>query len=335
MTKDDLVEMGKIMYLRSRKYTSKQNEMARRVILCAFLLLAATLQAQVRTCTSLNDDWCFHNGDISAEELFKDIDQVKSWRMVDIPHDFQIEQPWVAPEENEKVNTNDPAANIKSRLSARGFKEMGSGWYVKSITPEKGLKEKRILLDFEGIMYYGDVYLNGALIGGTDYGYLGFEFDITDKILWNQEDVIAVHAYTGNPNNSRWYTGGGLYRNVRLISTPKQLYFTRHPLRISTTDNKVVNIQAEVANYTKNDNIRLQAFILQQDGKKVYEITENVRFHRRYRTNELALSPILLENPIFGTVTIHTSTRQLSKFLMRKAILSTVSVSALAFGLLR
>ena len=52
---------------------------------------------------------------------------------------------------------------------------MGIGWYRKSFVPDSAWIGKRVLLDFEGIMLTGDVYLNGTRVGGTDYGYLGTE----------------------------------------------------------------------------------------------------------------------------------------------------------------
>ena len=61
--------------------------------------------------------------------------KAEGWKEVNVPHDFQIEQPWVAPSADERADNSDAGANIKSRLSARGFKEMGGGWYVKTITP--------------------------------------------------------------------------------------------------------------------------------------------------------------------------------------------------------
>ncbi|MBP7359509.1 MAG: beta-galactosidase, partial [Prevotella sp.] len=75
--------------------------------------------------------WKFHLGDIpdAALSSYDDTD----WRTVDLPHDFQIEQPWVAPDKNEKAGS-DAANNTRSRLSGRGFKEMGIGWYRYSFT---------------------------------------------------------------------------------------------------------------------------------------------------------------------------------------------------------
>ena len=193
------------------------------------------------------------------------------WRGISLPHDFQIEQPWVAPAADEKADNTDVAANIKSRLSSRGFKERGKGYYRYEFIPGEELKDKRLLLDFGGIMYTGEVLLNGEKIGGTDYGYVGFEIDVTDKIIWGRKNMLSVVADTGEPGNSRWYTGGGLFRDVKLIATSKDLYFTRHPLYITTRENKFVNISAEYANYSKSRNISMKVNVTGPDGNMLYE----------------------------------------------------------------
>ena len=200
------------------------------------MALAFTVHAQQRTELFLNFGWRFHAGGVNNAEqpAFNDA----SWRTVNVPHDFQIEQPWVAPAADEKADNDDPAANIKSRLSSRGFKEMGQGWYRYHLHLADSLKGRRLLLDFAGIMYVGDVYVNGKHVGGTDYGYVGFQVDVTNDLKAGQDNVIAVCADTREPGNSRWYTGGGLFRSVKLIATSKELYFERHPLQITTRDNK-------------------------------------------------------------------------------------------------
>ena len=147
------------------------------------------------------------------------------WRKINVPHDFQIEQPWVAPTADEKADNTDVAANIKSRLSSRGFKEMGKGYYRYHLTPDASWKGRRVLLDFEGIMYTADVLLNGQSVGGTNYGYVGFEIDLSDRLKYGEDNLIEVIADTREPGNSRWYTGGGLFRNVSLVTTPRDLYF--------------------------------------------------------------------------------------------------------------
>ena len=75
-------------------------------------------------------------------------------------------------------------------------------------------------------MLTGDVYLNGTIVGGTDYGYLGTEIDLSAGLKYGQKNTVAVKADTGKPENSRWYTGGGLYRDVNHSHGQKPLF---HP----------------------------------------------------------------------------------------------------------
>ena len=209
-----------------------------------------------------------------------------SWKKVNVPHDFQIEQPWVAPAADEKADNTDVAANIKSRLSSRGFKEMGKGHYRLHYTPSKSLEGQRVLIDFEGVMYTADVYVNMKHVGGTNYGYVGFEIDITNELKYGDDNLIEVVADTREPGNSRWYTGGGLIRNVSIIATPKDLYFGRHPLYITTRENRFVSIGAEFTNRTKEQSTHIAVQITGPDGETVYNETTSLKRHKMARTQE-------------------------------------------------
>ena len=209
-----------------------------------------------------------------------------SWKKVNVPHDFQIEQPWVAPAADEKADNTDVAANIKSRLSSRGFKEMGKGFYRLHYTPSKSLEGQRVLIDFEGVMYTADVYVNMKRVGGTNYGYVGFEIDITNELKYGEDNLIEVVADTREPGNSRWYTGGGLIRNVSIIATPKDLYFGRHPLYITTRENRFVSIGAEFTNRTKEQSTHIAVQITGPDGETVYNETTSLKRHKMARTQE-------------------------------------------------
>ena len=209
-----------------------------------------------------------------------------SWKKVNVPHDFQIEQPWVAPAADEKADNTDVAANIKSRLSSRGFKEMGKGYYRLHYTPSKSLEGQRVLIDFEGIMYTADVYVNMKRVGGTNYGYVGFEIDITNELKYGEDNLIEVVADTREPGNSRWYTGGGLIRNVSIVATPKDLYFGRHPLYITTRENRFVSIGAEFTNRTKEQSTHIAVQITGPDGETVYNETTSLKRHKMARTQE-------------------------------------------------
>ena len=269
----------------------------KRSFLTSLVLMVCMGMSAQRQISDFNFGWKFHLGEYPVEQLQNAFTDDSDWRDIDVPHDFQIEQPWVAPSADENANNSDGASNFKSRLSARAFKEMGSGWYVKKYVPEMSLKNKRTIIDFEGIMYVGDVYLNGERIGGTDYGYLGFEIDLSNKLKYGEENIIAVRANTSNPLNSRWYTGGGLFRDVHIITTDPQLYFARHPLYITTSENKFINIQAEVTNYTRDSEMSLLVRIKDYENTVIYEKAENVAFNRKSRSNEIKLPAIQLPAP--------------------------------------
>ena len=245
----------------------------KRIALLFVLLSSLTISAQ-RMTECLNFGWEFRLNDEGE------------WRKVNVPHDFQIEQPWVAPSADEKADNTDVAANIKSRLSSRGFKKMGKGYYRLHYTPAKELEGQRVLLDFEGIMYTADVYLNHKHVGGTNYGYVGFEIDITDELDYGKDNLIEVVADTREPNNSRWYTGGGLFRNVHVVATPKDRFFNRHPLYITTRDNRFVSVSAEFTNRTKDKTTAIRLQILAPDGKEVYSTTTEIARHKMTRHQE-------------------------------------------------
>lgn len=269
--------------------------MIRNILLGVLLAVSLGANAQ-RDTLSLNRGWQFKYGNSSSTAQNTDF-STSDVQQVNLPHDFQISQPWVAPAKNEKADNSDQAANVKSRLSARAFKEMGVGVYRKVLHAPKEWQGRRLLLDFGGIMLVGDVYLNGNRIGGTDYGYVGFDIDVTKQLRYGADNELVVVANTMAPNNSRWYTGGGLYRDVRLIATNRDLYFERHPLFLSTPVNKQLNITAEVSNYTKSPSGLIEVAILDANGRQVAVHKQSLTFSRKRRTREYVLDSIPLSNP--------------------------------------
>ena len=227
------------------------------VLTLVVLLIALSARADGERVNLLfNFDWKFKLGEVQNAEspAFDDAD----WRRIDLPHDFQIEMPW-----NEKANRS------------RGFKDMATGWYRKTFEADKTWQGKRVMLDFEGIMLHGDAYLNGQKIGGTDYGYLGFEADITKLLKWNGKNVLAVHCSTGEAQNSRWYTGGGLFRDVHLV-LKDSVSIARHGIYIYTPDiskeQATVNVQVEVEGIkNKKYDLVIKAVIYDPDGHPVGE----------------------------------------------------------------
>lgn len=289
----------------------KTNKNFRLMLLMAgwAMMISTAAQASVRDTIDINWGWQFHRGDIKgisqpSENILNShlLDEaMQGCEVVNLPHDFQLYQPWVAPGADERANSQDAANNVKSRLSARGFKEMGIGWYRYELTPRKEWKGRRVMLDFGGMMLVGDVYVNGQHVGATDYGYLGFDTDVSQLLRYGEKNEIAVRTDTRAANNSRWYTGGGLFRDVRLIITNDQLYFPRHPLYITTRNNREVNIRAEIVNRQKKQKgenhgaMPIEVKILDMTGRVVAQQKTDMPFNAKWRDREYELPTITLE----------------------------------------
>lgn len=150
-------------------------------------------------------------------------------------------------------------------------------------------------------MLVGDVYVNGQHVGATDYGYLGFDIDVSQLLRYGEKNEIAVRTDTRAANNSRWYTGGGLFRDVRLIITNDQLYFPRHPLYITTRNNREVNIKVEIVNRQKKQkgenlgSMPIEVKILDMTGRVVAQQKTDMPFNAKWRDREYELPAITLE----------------------------------------
>lgn len=248
----------------------------------SMLSLAQDIKEQTRISQLFNFGWKFHAGNLKGAEAI-DYDD-SSWRILDIPHDFQIEQPW-----------------DKSAGGARGYKSMESAWYRKSFKADSAWWGKRVLLDFEGIMLLGDVWLNGQKIGSTDYGYLGFEVDVTNLLKYDTDNIVAVWASTGNGRGSRWYTGGGLFRDVHLL-VKDTISIARHGVFITTPKivdhNAEVNVQVEVEGISgKKLDVEINTKIYSPDGKLVAERKCLCPKKSKLATVEVLLPSIMIAEP--------------------------------------
>lgn len=254
-------------------------------ILLSFLVLQSVLvfaQEQPRVSQLFNFDWKFRAGDLKEAQLVTYDDD--DWRVLDLPHDFQIEQTW-----------------DESAGGARGFKAMGTGWYRKHFKANPAWKGKRVLLDFEGIMLVGDVWVNGRKVGSTDYGYLGFETDITDLLKYDEDNVVAVWASTGKKDGSRWYTGGGLFRDVHLV-IKNPIAIARHGVFVSTpkiTEQRAeVSVQVELEGIrNKSLDIEINARILAPDGKTVAGTKGKAPQKSKLQTVEVSLPIVTVDSP--------------------------------------
>ncbi|MFT4176987.1 MAG: glycoside hydrolase family 2 TIM barrel-domain containing protein [Luteolibacter sp.] len=256
--------------------------MIRKILLSTCLLLVPVFAQAQRTTELFNFAWKFkagkQNGAQSAD--YNDSD----WRALDLPHDFQIEQPW-----------------DKSAGGARGFKAMGEGWYRKTFKADPAWKDKRVLIDFEGMMLHGEAWLNGKSIGTADFGYLGFESDVSEFLNYDGDNILVVQTSTGETEQSRWYTGGGLFRDVHLV-VKNRMSFAKDGIFISTPkvsdQSAEVRVQAELEGFTgKSLNAEISAKIYSPDGKLVAESKTPAPQGSKLKTVEVPLPAAAIENP--------------------------------------
>jgi beta-galactosidase len=157
-----------------------------------------------RTILPLDAGWHFFKGDAPGAEQAAFADT--SWRTVDVPHDWSIEGPF-----DEKAATRGSGAFLPS----------GVAWYRKNLTLPADAKARRVFVEFDGVMANSDVWINGAKLGHRPFGYASFRYELTGHLNFgaNATNVLAVRADTSQEPASRWYTGAGIYRHVRLIVT--------------------------------------------------------------------------------------------------------------------
>jgi beta-galactosidase len=161
------------------------------------------LGSSARTYVDLDAGWRFSKGDFATATMpaFDD----SGWRTVHLPHDWSIEGPF-GPQYG----------------SGNGYAPGGIGWYRKHFTLDAACKDKLVAVEFDGVYDHAEVWINGHFVGGRPYGYSSFPCDLTPLLRFGaDENVLAVRVDHSRFADSRWYTGSGIYRHVRLRITDK------------------------------------------------------------------------------------------------------------------
>ncbi|MCX6335999.1 MAG: beta galactosidase jelly roll domain-containing protein [Bacteroidetes bacterium] len=225
------------------------------LIICICFIFSANAQ---RTITSFDTDWKFIKQDIAQASAANFND--KSWRSLNVPHDWSIEYPF------NRANTSGRGG---------GYVETGIGWYRKSFVLNTTESSQQFFIEFDGVMMNSDVWINGYHLGKRPYGYISFQYELTKHLNFGKDktNVLAVRADNSLQPASRWYTGSGIYRHVKLISTgtthiDKWGVFVTTP-NIST-DKATVHTQIQVLNQsTASNNIVIETSIIAPNGSVV------------------------------------------------------------------
>lgn len=117
--------------------------------------------------------------------------------------------------------------------SASAYFEGGKYYYEKYFHIPDEWKEKHLCLQFEGVYKNSRVLINGKEAGGAEYGYIPFFVELDEFVVYGKENHIEVFADNSEQPESRWYSGGGIYRPVWLWVGEKD-YIKPEGIKIST-----------------------------------------------------------------------------------------------------
>ncbi|MGD8279015.1 MAG: glycoside hydrolase family 2 TIM barrel-domain containing protein, partial [Gemmatimonadota bacterium] len=204
--------------------------------------------------------WTFHLGDVpsASDVAFDD----SGWRTLDLPHDWSIEGPFS--EEN-------PAGPGGGALPG------GIGWYRKTFEVPSSSRGRLVFIEFDGVYRNGEVWINGEYLGTRPYGYSSFARELTPHLRFGADNVIAVRVDNSEQPNSRWYSGSGIYRHVRLVETDSVrigrwgTYITTPAV---TPTGAVVNVRTTIRNASGRVRpVTLRTVLYDADGRAVASVS--------------------------------------------------------------
>ncbi|MGD0897178.1 MAG: beta-galactosidase GalB [Thermoguttaceae bacterium] len=232
-----------------------KSKSARIGLVCCFVLLAAAAAPAAeapRQVIPLDQDWRFHLGEVDNGQAPALDDS--SWRKLDVPHDWSIEGPF---------DRQSPSGN------GGGYLNGGIGWYRKTFAAAAEWKDRRVTIEFDGAYMDSDVWLNGEHLGRHPYGYTGFAYDLTPHLAAGGPNTLAVRLCVKQPC-SRWYSGAGIFRHVRLVVT-SPVHVAHWGTYVTTPeiskDAATVRVRTRVANQSNRalEAIELRTRILSGD----------------------------------------------------------------------
>ncbi len=201
----------------------------------------------VRTRESFNEGWRFARyGDMPDGTFAAEPDGLESagyddtgWRELNLPHDWAIEGPF--------------RKDLPNRTGKLPY--AGIGWYRKGFFVDKEDSGKRFYLDIDGAMSNSTIWVNGKRVGGWPYGYTSFRVDLTDAVEPGAHNLVAIRL-DNKDNSSRWYPGGGIYRNTWLVKTG-QAHVAEAGIFVSATDitrdSAKLKVEVELENHRLTD----------------------------------------------------------------------------------
>ena len=182
--------------------------------------------------------------------------------------------------------------------ASQGYTIGGAGWYRKTWTIPVAQQGRRLRVTFDGVYMNSTIWFNGRELGAHPYGYTSFSYDLTPLMRVGQPNTLAVRA-DASGLTSRWYSGSGIYRHVRLTSAPP-VHFRENGVSITTPDASAKAATVRVVSAIRNDDatpraVTLTARVLDGAGKIVASAKATQTVAAGAEANLEA--PIIVPNP--------------------------------------
>ncbi len=260
----------------------------KRKFLLGMMLAAYGLSASADDRRLFDEGWQFTQTDSVKMSWFGYND--KTWRTLDLPHDWAIE--------------GDFMATAPSGASG-GALPGGIGWYRKHFNVAKADKGKKLFIDFDGVYMNAKVWINGHELGQRPYGYSSFRYDLTPHLNYGGDNVVAVRVDNSDQPNSRWYSGCGIYRHVYLVSTDNvhvSHWGTWVNAEVQASGAAVFKLDVELDNETgKSKKVTVVNTLLDASGKAVGSSSSAVKLPAGASRKAVSQS-MTLKNPQLWSV---------------------------------
>ncbi len=238
-----------------------------------------------------DSDWRFFKGELTGAEApgFDD----SKWRKTDLPHDWSIED---LPDQKEGEVVG-PFDKKSIGLFYTSYTIGGTGWYRKSFIVDKADQGKELSIYFDGVYMESDVWINGHHLGSHKHGYTPFFYRLNDYLNQpGQENSIAV-LVKNIGENSRWYSGSGIYRHVWLrvtdnLNIPVWGVFVTTP-EVSKEKSKIKAVVSVSNNSGTVVQFTVKNTILSPEGKEVISEEKNEKLNAGEKTENEQLIDVL------------------------------------------
>lgn len=284
---------------------------------CFFLMLSIGLFSIARAQTErkhikFDEDWKFHFGNASEPKndfnygidpfFYKTLKETKSvintnfndnsWRTLTLPHDWAVELPFDNSTNNE--------------IKDRGYKPVGAlypansiGWYRKHFKVSASDSGQRFSLQFDGVLSNSTVWINGIYLNNNKSGYIGMDYDITDFVNFNKDNVITVRADV-TKGEGWFYEGAGINRHVWLNQYNNVHIATNGVFVSSTLQNNVGMVQVETdiknQNFSSSLPSTVYCYVVDRNGNELAHV-ESRPFVLAINENKKTVQQINIPTP--------------------------------------